>query len=764
VLASAVASSGDGTKLLVAGGNGTYGSTDSGRTWGKTSQYSELDPVTSLAGSEDGGKWFVTTTRSTFNPGSVYTWQLTNLAVIAQPASQTVLAGTDVTFSVGVFGPAPLAYQWTFRGTNLAGATKATLTLTNVRLFDSGWYAVVATNNFGSVSSSNALLTVLPVLVTTQPASGIGPSTATLNGLVTPGSRETFVWFEWGADTNYGHVTPAADIGQGFVSMSFASPLTGLPRFGIYHYRAVASNVLGALAGADAWFLKGGQFATALDTNGTTWQAVGAYNVEAGAWYGANPPVYSGVQAANLIFGNPPPGEMYAISVSNNFVTHTAHLDGYDDAKYVYSQSLDENYSFEIANGYQAGYGYGTAYSAYVNDHSTSPDTINYVWKAATTNWAMAWTLSVALRTNWFAVASSADGSKLVAAAGGISDGYPNGLAPIYTSTNSGADWTTAGGPSADWQTLASSADGSKLVAAARSYSANVGGSWVPIQGAIYISTNSGATWDLTSAPITNWTAIVSSADGTKLVAAGAPGIYTSTDSGAHWISNNAPSLGWQALASSADGAKLVAAAYPGIYTSINSGATWTSNSALKGWTLVASSADGLKLVGATSDGNGGGRIYTSTNSGATWTPTSAPSKYWSSVASSADGAKLAAAGGDTLFISADAGATWTQTTGIGYALASSADGNKLVAVVSGGGIYTLQTTPTPALTITPSSGNALLAWIIPSMDFRLQQNSDLTTTNWTDMTTPPVLNLTNLENQVMLPPTNSRSFYRLRL
>jgi hypothetical protein len=267
----------------------------------------------------------------------------------------------------------------------------------------------------------------------------------------------------------------------------------------------------------------------------------------------------------------------------------------------------------------------------------------------------------------------------------------------------------------------------------------------------------------VTTAPATNWTAVASSADGTKLAAAGAAGIYTSADSGAHWISVTAPNLSWEALASSADGAKLVAVGDLGICSSTNAGATWTSNNMPNAWTSVAASANGANLVGATSDGNGVGHVYTSTNSGVTWTQTSAPSRYWSSVASSADGRKLTAAGGDTLFISTDAGATWTQTTGIGYAVASSADGNKLVAVVSGGGIYTSQTTPTPLLNITPSSGNALLSRTIPSMDFTLQQNSDLTTTNWTDVPTPPVLNLTNLQNQVLVSLPSGNTFYRLK-
>jgi hypothetical protein len=43
-----------------------------------------------------------------------------------------------------------------------------------------------------------------------------------------------------------------------------------------------------------------------------------------------------------------------------------------------------------------------------------------------------------------------------------------------------------------------------------------------------------------------------------------------------------------------------------------------------------------------------------------------------------------------------------------------------------------------------------------------LEQNSDLTTTNWTDVTNVPVLNFTNLQDEVTLPLLASNCFYRL--
>ena len=49
----------------------------------------------------------------------------------------------------------------------------------------------------------------------------------------------------------------------------------------------------------------------------------------------------------------------------------------------------------------------------------------------------------------------------------------------------------------------------------------------------------------------------------------------------------------------------------------------------------------------------------------------------------------------------------------------------------------------------------------MPSTNFVMQQSSDLL--NWADMTNQPVLNLTNLQDEVILPPPGSDVFYRLK-
>ena len=88
-----------------------------------------------------------------------------------QPAGQTVAVGTNVTFSAGVSGTAPFAFQWLFNGTNIAGATTNPFTLSNVQTNQTGLYSVVVTNFAGTNTSVGAQLTVLiPPAITNQPA------------------------------------------------------------------------------------------------------------------------------------------------------------------------------------------------------------------------------------------------------------------------------------------------------------------------------------------------------------------------------------------------------------------------------------------------------------------------------------------------------------------------------------------------------------------------------------------------------------------
>jgi len=82
--------------------------------------------------------------------------------ILVQPLPQTVREGQDVLFSVLATNSLPLSFQWQFEGTNVIGATNATLGLSGVRLTQVGTYRVVVSDSVGSVASTPIALTVLP--------------------------------------------------------------------------------------------------------------------------------------------------------------------------------------------------------------------------------------------------------------------------------------------------------------------------------------------------------------------------------------------------------------------------------------------------------------------------------------------------------------------------------------------------------------------------------------------------------------------------
>jgi hypothetical protein len=84
--------------------------------------------------------------------------------ITQQPTNQLVLEGGLAILSVAATGTEPFTYQWTFNGSPLDGATSETLSLTAVQAAQAGYYAVTITNLGGAVVSSNALLSILPVL------------------------------------------------------------------------------------------------------------------------------------------------------------------------------------------------------------------------------------------------------------------------------------------------------------------------------------------------------------------------------------------------------------------------------------------------------------------------------------------------------------------------------------------------------------------------------------------------------------------------
>lgn len=82
------------------------------------------------------------------------------------------------------------------------------------------------------------------------------------------------------------------------------------------------------------------------------------------------------------------------------------------------------------------------------------------------------------------------------------------------------------------------------------------------------------------------------------------------------------------------------------------------------------------------------------------------------------------------------------------------------------GGFWSLlsvvQTPGAPTLRIFFTSTNtAVVAWLAPATGFSLQQNTNISTTNWTAVGN--AVNVVGSENQVVITPPFSRNFFRLK-
>lgn len=93
-------------------------------------------------------------------------------AILLQPSSQTVLLGSQVSFSVGAIGTPPLRYRWFKENEPIPGATDRVLTLKQVTLADRGRYTVEVRDAESVLMSEEAVLDVtIPVVITKQPES-----------------------------------------------------------------------------------------------------------------------------------------------------------------------------------------------------------------------------------------------------------------------------------------------------------------------------------------------------------------------------------------------------------------------------------------------------------------------------------------------------------------------------------------------------------------------------------------------------------------
>ena len=134
-------------------------------------------------------------------------------------------------------------------------AVNITSNLASLKAGSTYHYRVVASNGAGTVHGSDAVFTTLtPPGATTGAATGIGSTTATLNGTVDPNSRDTTFYFEYGASTSYGTKTTVRSAGSAASPQNEAVGISKLSVGKTYHFRIVATSDAGTTTGSDATF------------------------------------------------------------------------------------------------------------------------------------------------------------------------------------------------------------------------------------------------------------------------------------------------------------------------------------------------------------------------------------------------------------------------------------------------------------------------------------------------------------------------------
>lgn len=90
--------------------------------------------------------------------------------------------------------------------------------------------------------------------LTTEAATSITSSSATLNGIINLGAGYTTYYFQYGTTTSYGTETESTNTGSGTGYIPVSADATGLAVYTTYHYRIVATGSGGAIYGNDETF------------------------------------------------------------------------------------------------------------------------------------------------------------------------------------------------------------------------------------------------------------------------------------------------------------------------------------------------------------------------------------------------------------------------------------------------------------------------------------------------------------------------------
>ena len=190
-------------------------------------------------------------------PPAVATGTATSVGARSAVVTGRVDAGGESTSWYVEYG-ATTAYGTRTGARSAGNGTSAVDVTEQLRGLDTGvtyHYRLVASNASGTTRGADATFTTQgqPEVVTAA-AWSPGPSSVTVGGTVDPNGRSTGWWIEYGTTAKYGTRTDTRSAGTGPAPVAVSLRLEGL-RAGVeYHFRLVASNDLGTVAGRDRTF------------------------------------------------------------------------------------------------------------------------------------------------------------------------------------------------------------------------------------------------------------------------------------------------------------------------------------------------------------------------------------------------------------------------------------------------------------------------------------------------------------------------------
>jgi DNA-binding beta-propeller fold protein YncE len=145
-----------------------------------------------------------------------------------------------------------------------------------------------------------------PEILSTS-ASGVTAGSALLQTELNPEGQPTTFHFEYGTTTAYGSSTPNRNAGSGTAAVALTEEIQALLPGTSYHFRVIAENALGELAGEDREFTTQGTAPVSLLPDGRQWELV-------------SPPDKQGA----LIEGLSPEGDVIQAAADGSAITYGA--------------------------------------------------------------------------------------------------------------------------------------------------------------------------------------------------------------------------------------------------------------------------------------------------------------------------------------------------------------------------------------------------------------------------------------------------------